>query len=152
MTIPRSDNWAERDSSNWVWLAEITHPLLDTPIRVAVNTSDVTYGGEVYAKGSLSLVPPDFTDGQQSARIRVANVNRKAGLAIQRMVTPCELTLALVNADDPDTGAVTWSPMLIANAVGNAVEITGEFVSRFNANDAFPKQRAIKAIAPGLFF
>lgn len=152
MTVPRSDSWSDRDTSNWVWLAKITHPLLDDPIRVAVNTSDVTYGSEVYSKGSLSLVAPDFTDVQQTARVRVANINREAGLVIQRMITPCEMTLALVNADDPDTGAMEWPPMLIANAVGNAVEITGEFVSRFSPDDAFPKERATKDNAPGLFF
>lgn len=152
MTIPRSDNWAERDSSNWVWIAKFEHPLLDDPIRVAANTSDVTYGGEVYAKSSFGLVPPDFTDAVQSAKVVVANINRRAGRAVQRMVTPCDLTLVLVDTDDPNTGPVELMPLRIVNATGDAMQISAEFQSRFNPNDAYPKQRAVKDTAPGLFF
>lgn len=147
----RSDSWSPRITTPWVWLAKITHPLLDEPIRVAVDSADVTYGGEVYTKGSLSLVPPNFAEGDQKAQVRVANIDRRAGLAIMRMVTPAQIVFALVNAADPDTGASVWPPMQIENATGNAVEITGEFRSLFNPRDAWPKERADKQTAPALF-
>lgn len=118
---------------------------------MAVDSADVTYGGDVYAKGALSLVPPNFAEGDQSARVRIANINREAGLAILSMVTPAQATFALVNADDPDTGAIEWPPMLLAQATGNAVEITGEFRSLVNPQDAWPKDRATKDNAPALW-
>lgn len=148
---PRADTWAERITTPWVWLAEISHPLLEDPIRVAVDSADVVYGGETYTAGSLSLVPPNFAEGDQKAQVRIANVDRRAGLSIMRMVTPASATFALVNADDPDTGASEWPPMLIASAVGNAVEITGEFRSLVNQNDVWPKETASKELAPALW-
>lgn len=151
MSVPLSESWQERPAGTWVWIAEISHPRLDEPIRVAVDTADVTYGGDVYRAGRMGFVPPNFAESEQVARIRVANTDRVAGSAIQRMVTPAQAVFALVDAADPDTGAEQWPPMLLVNVSGNAVEITGEFRSRIAPNDAFPKERADKSTAPGLF-
>ena len=148
---PRSDTWSPRITTPWVWLAGITHPLLEAPIRVAVDSEDVTFGGEVYAKGSMGLVAPNFAEGDQQATVRIANIDRRAGLAIMQMITPPEITFSMVNADDPDTGASTWNPMVLAQATGNAIEITGEFRSRVSQQDPFPKDRATKENAPGLW-
>ena len=151
MSVPRSDGWSQTITTTWVHVAKITHPLLDDSIRVSVDSADVTYGGEVYAKGSMGLVPPDFTESEQVARVRVANINRGLGLAIQRLVTPAEITIALVNAADPDTNAVEWPPLRLANAVGNSVEVSAEFRSRVSPQDRWPKESANKETAPGLF-
>lgn len=151
MSIPLSEGWNDRVTTPWVWLAKITHPNLESPILVALYDASITYGGEVYLPGRMGIVPPNFSERDQEAKVRIANVDRKASGTIMRMVTPCEIAFSLVNAADPDTGACTWTPMLLANATGNAVEITGEFRSRVNSQDSWPKIRATKENAPGLY-
>lgn len=60
-----------------VFLLEIDHPDLVTPVRVTNDTQDITSNGNVFTSLAFDIVPPDdLTQGLPRARLRVDNVGR----------------------------------------------------------------------------
>jgi len=60
-----------------LYLLEITHPDLSTPIRIVQDTKDVTYDGDTYIAMGFTIVPPDdMSKGLPKARLAVDNITR----------------------------------------------------------------------------
>jgi len=60
-----------------IYLLEITHPDLATPIRIVQDTKDVVYAGDTYIAMGFTIIPPDdMSSGLPKARLAVDNVTR----------------------------------------------------------------------------
>lgn len=151
MTADRQQLFRDEIEDPYICLVTLTHPFLEPPVRVATNSSDVVSNGETFLRGRLDVVPPNIKEGEQSARISIANVDRRIGLAAARLITPAQILIQVVNAEDPDTIDIEYPPMWLSNITGDALVVTGELTSQINLRDEWPNVRATKTVAPGIY-
>ena len=151
MTADRATLFSDRISDAYVALLTISHPILEEPIRCCTNSSDITSNGDLYYGARLDLILPTKAQEKQRARISVANVDRRIGLAARTMLTPATITFDIIKADDPDTIEIAYPPMLLTDIRGDVSAVTGELREQMNQQDPWPQVRATKSIAPGVY-
>ena len=151
MTADRVTLFSDRISDVYVVLLTITHPILEEPIRCCTNTSNITSNGNLFYGACLELVLPTKAQEKQSARISVANVDRRIGLAARTMLTPATITFDIIKADTPDTIEIAYPPMLLTDIRGDVSAVSGELREQMNLQDPWPVVRATKSVAPGVY-
>lgn len=152
MTADRSQLFRDRIEDTHLCLITLSHVSIEPPIRVAVNNENVVSNGETFIAGQMNVVLPKRGEGRTSAQITIANVDRRIGLAAQRLITPADVTFQVVDAAEPDTIDIDYPPMRLTGITGNALAVSGELTSRFNLQEPYPKVRATKTVAPGLYY
>ena len=61
-----------------LYLLEITHPQLTTPVRVVADNQDITVEGNVYSACAFRItLPDDLSNGAPRARLAVDNVDKQ---------------------------------------------------------------------------
>ena len=149
--MSRADLQSDRVDELYLVLVEIEHAVLPEPIRVVLDNADLTALGKNWKKGQLTIRLPNQIEGERSAEISVANVDRQIGNAARQMITPATVRIKIVARDAPDTIEVDFPPMHIANASGNVGMVTGELVSVIDPAAPARNARATKDTAPAAY-
>lgn len=124
-----------------VVLLEITHAALPAPIRVTNNGADITSNGDLYQAFPFDIDLPGDSEGDPIARLRIANVDRSIGDAIDLITTPATVGMTLVLVDTPDVLQRAWVFYELRSVTRTALEITGEIPIRQYSTEPFPNIR-----------
>lgn len=137
MTFNQSLLGAYQDTPAVVLLT-IEHPDLDATIRVTNNGADVVSNGDTYQQFPFDIELPGDGENEPIARLRIANVDRTIGDAVDAITTPATVGIALVLTSDPDTLEKEWMFFELRNVTRTALEVNGDIVIRQFASEPYP--------------
>lgn len=127
-----TDNFRERTGSTSgeeaVYLLEITHPQLGSPVRIARDAQDVVSNGNTYIGLAFDIqLPEDLAQSLPRAPIRIDNVGRELTQWIDQSKggKGAQVRVMQVMRDDPDT--IEYDVTLdLLNVRQNGAHVIGE--------------------------
>lgn len=141
----------------------ITNLALSDPIRVVSDPLDFVVDGETFVGCPFTVdVVPDL-DSHPTAQIRLPNVSREIGAAVQAAVGRIAVAVEIRSTAGFDLSVVprteTADPSLIlsyqhfelVDVSVNDVEVAGTLMMRDYSQEPWPARRATKSRCPALF-
>jgi len=120
---------AQHSDQALLTLIEITHPNLETTIRLVNDTKSVVSGGETYLPYFFALVFPEEENGRiKEVSLVMDNVDRQITLAVRSIDSPPNVSVKFVLSDTPDIVEVSLPDMVLRNVSYDASTISGELV------------------------
>lgn len=151
MTLDKRALLSNPIPDTYVVLVKISHPAMSDDIRVSTATEDLVSNGEEYLACQLLIKLPTRTNSLRTAEMSVQNVDSRIGQAAMAINTPCTVYLSIVKAESPDDVEIAYPPMKMTNVDANPIMVTGELLGWINKDEPYPKIRATKSIAPGIY-
>lgn len=136
-----------------VYLLEIEHADLATPIRVVNDTQDLVSNGDTYIAFAFRVTLPDDLEGQlPRARLSIDNVGRELVQWLDSSGGGQGATVRIMQVmrDDPDTIEFEITLDLV-NVSQNVIEVSGELGFEDTLNLSGVPIRYSPDVAPGLF-
>ncbi|MGY9049631.1 hypothetical protein P775_11025 [Puniceibacterium antarcticum] len=161
---------AEMSEELPVVLMEITHPLLEAPIRLSSDNADLievidtaqirgtrsTWRGadpesEPYLHIIASvLLPSDLEDAPAAGTLVLDNLSPEMAKLLRSYTDLATISLATVMADMPNDPIEENIGLQITSSVITAAEITITYTYEERENEPFPKGRMSRSFFPGL--
>ena len=146
-----------------IWFLTIRHGNLRDPIRVVSDVFDYLVDGDLYTGILFDAQPLTDTDQAPAAQLRVPNVDRRIGQALQDATgratveavarTTADFDLSLDPREPVGTPATIYSfaHFDLVDVEVNAAEITGRLMLADYTQEPWPATRATADRCPGLF-
>lgn len=152
----------------FVALIEITHPLLDAPLRLSTDNTErlsdqpLTYGTRSRWRNAdprtepylwvvaSALLPSDLDDTPASATIALENLDSRMVGLLRSFTDPAEFRIAVVLASSPDLVEAEYSGLQLVSAEMSAGEILIEISRDEIELEPFPAGRMSQMRFPGL--
>lgn len=109
-----------------LWLVELTHPALATPVRVVNDSLPVTSQGLLYEAGAFRLELPEQDGPDLRARLSLANVVPDLVLLLRGQTEAPKVSLRVVLADSPDVVEEEWPAFELLEVRYDASALVGE--------------------------
>lgn len=153
-----------------VVLIEITHELLEAPIRLSTDNADLierTVEGEIRGTRSTwrgadpatepylfivaaTVLPSDLEDSPAAGQLILDNVSPEIAKLVRSYTDLATINLATVMADMPDEPIEQALDLQITSAVITGTEVTITYTYEERENEPFPKGRMSRSWFPGL--
>lgn len=150
-----------------IWFLTITHPSLNPPIRVAADYFDYEIAGDLYQMAPFDVQPLTDTEQAASAELRVQNVDRRIGQALEIDMAGTRAIVSAVaySSADFDLSVAPRVPLdagdlpeiysfqqfELADVRGDVLELTGRITQIDITQEPCPYIRATQDRFPGLF-
>ena len=150
-----------------MWFLTIDHPAILDPIRVVSDYFDYEIGGHLFMAAPFEVKPLTDSDQSPSAELRVQNVDRRIGQAVEREMKGRRATVSATahSSEDFDLSVEPRVPLdpqdlppiysfdqfELADVQGNALELTGKITLIDVTQEPWPFVRATSDRFPGLF-
>lgn len=156
----------ERDSSPYalIWFLTITHPAISEPIRVVSDVFDYTLDGDEYIGIPFDAIAVTDNDQQPTAQLRVQNIDRRIGQALESINGRAEVSAVAYSTADFDlsvdprvatgtpSAVYTFSNFSLSDVEVTAAEVTGRISLLVDySQEPWPYIRATQDRFPGLF-
>ena len=141
----------------------ITHPGLNTPLRVVSDVMNYLVDGETYIGMPFDYRTLSDSEAAATTEIRIQNVDRKIGDILRKIKARAKLRLEFRSSADFDlsldpreefgSGSVigAFDQFDLVDVSVNAIEITGRVMLRDYSQETWPGTRATQSRCPGLF-
>lgn len=141
----------------------VTHPNLDTPIRVVSDVFGYIWGGETYVGIPFDARPVTDTDEPPYTELRIQNVDRRIGQALIDARDRARVALSLLSSADFDLTVVprteigtaaeiyAFSQFELVDVRANTLEIVGRAVLRDFSTEPWPGIAGTQDRLPGLY-
>jgi len=141
----------------------IQHSGLAEPVRVVSDWADYIWDGHTYTGLIFGFELLTDTDEPPSARLRVQNVDRRIGKALEGATERAQLALSLLSSADFDLSVnprteigtpaevYAFRHFELTDVKANAIELTGKISLRDFAQEPWPRLRATQELLPGLY-
>ena len=149
----RAAIFARESAKVALFLLEITHDDLATPIRVVCNHAAVTSGGNVYSPYFFEIELPEDSEGTVAgaARLVIDNTDRAIVEAIRSIDTPATVNLYLVAADTPNTVEMSLLGLKLRKVSYDVSSVSGELVYEERLSNQVPRHRCTPNLVPGIY-
>lgn len=142
-----------------LYLVDIDHEDLDTPIRIVNNTEDVIAGGHTYTAIGFDLKLPESKDGTpRGAQISIDNTTQWFTPTLRTLQGQFEVTIrlaipsnALASPPVYDGIEIEYLPMQLVALQYDDTTVEGTLSYENLANEQFPPQSFDPFNFPGLF-
>ncbi len=152
-----------------VVLIEITHPELDTPIRLSTDNTErlsdepLLYGTRSTWRGAdpatdpylwivaSAVLPDDAEDAPAQAQIVLDNLDARMVELLRSFVGQPVVALAVVEAGTPDVVEAEWQDLRLTSADGTSAEIMLSLSRDEIELEPFPSGRMTRQKFPGLW-
>jgi hypothetical protein len=144
--------FAQETGEAFLVLLSISHPDMETPIRLANNYSDVVSNGETYIGFPFGIaLPGDSDENLPQTQIAIDNVDQRVIQAIRELSGPPTMTISVVLADTP--GVIEAGPFAMTLREVNYDDqvITATVAYEDVLNEPYPGDFFTPANFPGLF-
>lgn len=136
----------------FLFLLEIDHDNLVTPIRVCNNMEDITSNGELFVAYPFELaLPSDSNDESPKTRLSIDNIDRSLMATIRSITSAPTVRIMAVLASTPDTLEVDLPGFSLVNISADAMAISGDLSIEDFTTEPFPGDRFLPSSTPGLF-
>lgn len=120
--------------------------------RAAINNEDMVSNGEIYIGTDINITLPNSVNGDTSVNIEMSNISRIVGRAIYFSRKQIGARIMLVDAADPDTTLMdTLNMLVLRNAQGDSVRISGQIAARASLFEPVPFRRTNRSLFPGVW-
>ena len=150
-----------------MWFLTIDHPNIADPIRVVSDYFDYEIDGNLFVAMPFEVLPLTDNDQSPSAELRVQNIDRRIGQAVEKDMDGRRAIVSAVahSSEDFDLSvdprvpldALDLPPIYkfeqfeLADVRGNALELTGRITLIDITQEPWPFLRATSDRFPGLF-
>lgn len=135
-----------------VILLEFQEDGQDSILRVAVNTEDVTWEGNLYTRAAIHITFPQSGGGDTRAQLAASNVNRALSRALNAATRRISCRLILIDvANDTVPLIDTANLLVIPSASGRADKVTAELAPRASLLEPVPAKRTTKQDFAGIW-
>lgn len=158
---------AESTAEIEVVLVKITHPLLDTPIRLSSdNTERLSLEPLMYGTRSTWLtddgspflfilmgaqIPDENPEEPPAGNLVLANLDSDIAEVLTSTTVPAVVSMALVLASSPNEVEHEFLDMQLRSAEGDGDQIVLSFTSEPVLSESYPPTRMTKERFPGLY-
>jgi hypothetical protein len=142
---------AQHADEAFLVLLTITHETIVTPFRFVRNRVGITSRGAAFLASHFEVELPNDAAEVPQARIAVANVDRRIGQALQKLVTPPSALIELVLASTPDIVERAWDQFSLVEATWDAMTVQGVLSRITYWDEPWPYPRVTPQRFPGLF-
>ena len=136
---------------SFIELVTISHEGIGDDIRVANNTENITSNGLVYIGYPFEVALPDDIDKPPVGKLRIQNIDREIGAALNRISTPPRVRVQVVVASTPNDIAVNYNFFFLQEITGNVIDISGDLRSYDFSTEAYPAKRGVQSLFPNIF-
>ena len=119
--------------------------------RAAVNTEDITWGGEVYYRSPIDITLPDTGGDQTSAKVTAPNIDRLLSRAIDSATQRINVRMILIDAVTEVAIIDTKNLLVIPSATGSGGEVSATLGPRASLLEPVPFQKTTKDGFPGIW-
>ena len=144
--------YKQETSEIFLFLLEIDHDDLDTPLRFVDNTEDVTSNSDVYTAFPFSInLPSDREDQLPSVTLAIDNIDQTIVQTIRELDSPPTVSLSVILNSDPDTIEAGPVEFTMKNATYTADVVTCGLAYEDILNEGFPGDSFTPNYFTGLF-
>jgi hypothetical protein len=122
-----------------------------TTFRVCDNSSDLVSRSQTFTAFPFTIELPGDDDQAPLAKLRIANVSKDIGQAIDAATGQITVKIELVLASAPDTVEKTFEGLELRVTTRDALAVEGDLQSAQFTSEPWPKVRATPGRFPGLF-
>jgi hypothetical protein len=144
--------YTQDTSELFLFLLEIDHADLDTPLRFVNNTEDVTSDSNVYTAFPFMInLPADKEDQLPRVTLAIDNIDQTIVQTLRELSSPATVSVSLILHRDPDTIEAGPFEFTMKNATYTAEVVTCELAYEDILNEAFPGDSFTPNHFTGLF-
>lgn len=144
--------YKQQTDEAFILLLTIDHPNLEPPVRVCLNSQNITSRGNEYIAYPFDMdLPSDDPESPSRVTLTIDNVDRKIVIAIRQLEGPPTVELEVIMASTPDTVEAGPYSFTLRNANYDSLQVDGELAFEDILNEPFPAESFTPATHPGLF-
>ena len=132
-------------------LLTLSHATLSPPIRVTDNGANITSGGDVFQTFPFEIQLPTDGESVPKAKLRIANIDRSIGQALDDIKTPIVVKIEIVLVSSPSTIEKSWDQFELVNVTIDALAVEGDLVVRSRSSEPWPNVMVTPGRFPALF-
>lgn len=141
---------AQETDKTFILLVTFAHE--NEIFRCCLNTEPIISRGQEFTPTYFQILLPEVNDSApQGCEIQVDNVDARMVDMLRRIVTPVQVKLELVLAEQADTVEVTVDDLVLREASWNANSISGKLMVEDMLNAGFPGNLYEPRTFPGVF-
>lgn len=122
-----------------------------TTFRVCDNATDIVSNSQTFTAFPFTIELPGDREDAPVAQLRISNVDKAIGQAIDAAPGPVNVKIELVLASAPDNVEKTFDGLELRVTRRTALTVEGELQSAQFTSEPWPKVRATPGRFPGLF-
>lgn len=119
--------------------------------RAAINSEDVTWGGEVYYRSSIDIQLPNTGSDQTSAKMTAPNIDRLLSRAIDAATQRINVRMILIDTATEVAIIDTKNLLVIPSATGSGSEVSADLGPRASLLEPVPFQKTTKDGFPAIW-
>ena len=144
--------YKQQTGETFLFLLEIDHDDLDTPLRFVNNTENVTSDSNVYTAFPFEIsLPSDREDQLPTVVLAIDNIDRTLVETIRDITSPPTASVSVIMASDPDTIEAGPYDFTIKDANYTAEVVTSNLAFEDILNEAYPGDSFTPNHFPALF-
>lgn len=119
--------------------------------RAAINTEDIVWNGETYYRAGIEVKLPSTGDGDISAQLVAANVDRLISRALDKAEQRINVRMIMIDTSAPDATLIDTENLLVMPIASTSPDgrITASPSARANMQEPVPDKRTTKQEFPG---
>lgn len=122
-----------------------------TTFRVCDNSTDLVSNSQTFTAFPFTIELPGDGDTAPLAKLRIMNVSKEIGQALDAATGQITVKIELVLASNPDNVEKTFDGLELRLTKRDALVVEGDLQSAQFASEPWPKIRATPGRFPGLF-
>jgi hypothetical protein len=138
-------------SEVYVTLLTIEHPTISGPLRLACDTVDIVSRGNNYIGFPFEFKFTNDDDSPPRTSIRLQNVDRRIGLALEAMDSPATISFEVVMRSSPNDVELGWYESELFNARWTAIDVTADIRSADYGTEPCPPRRCTQDLTPAIW-
>ena len=144
--------YAERTEELLLVLLTITHGELEDPLRLVLNTENITSRGEEYLAFLFDIqLPGEDAEAVPQAQIVFNNIDRRIVSILESTTEAPQLTIELIRWADPDTVEASWTGMTLGQVTYDVEKVSATLTYEDVSKEAFPVGTFSPGWFPGMF-
>lgn len=129
----------------------LSHPTLAEPIRIVRNRKNVVSNGNTFLAYPFEVELP--TDGEEAptAQIAIANISRRIGQTLEKLIEPPTCLIQIALASTPDVIERSWDEFSFTQVSWDAMRMTATIQQLQYWDEPWPRKHILPSGFPGLF-
>mgnify|MGYP001256328703 CR=1 FL=1 len=148
----RNALYASETGEGFAVLLTLSHPQLETPLRVAGADAAIASRGDNFVPYPFRLTLPDDAERQSpEARLVIDNVDRQIILALRNLDTAPQVTIEIVRLGDPDVVEARFDSFRLGQVSYDKQLVEGILSLEDFTMEPFPAYSFTPGHFPGIF-
>lgn len=151
-SLTRQALYAAETGEAFLILLTISHPNLDTPVRVTSDSVQTASRGNTFVPFPFDLSLPDEHEMRSPrARLVIDNVDRQIVQVVRSLSSAPTVLIEIIRAADPDTVEAQFFDFKLTGVSYDAQRVEGDLTIEDFVAEPYPAASFSPGFFPGLF-